>query len=201
MNDTNRATNRILILVIGMITLAVGAGSILLGIAGPVRSGWRRAAPDVSQQIADTFAAATIPGTSSSWLSVAGVAVLIVLVVLLIVFILRQGNGRTRHLLRSEPGEHGGVAIDAAFAEQSLQNFLDTKPELVASHVSTYQVRNTPVLKVVVTCRRGVSPKDVGDVIDSSLASLDHLLGQHLSTFVQISGGFRARMTKSTRLQ
>jgi len=200
-NDTNRATNRILILVVGMITLAVGAGSILLGIAGPVRSGWRSAAPDVSREIADTFAAATIPGTSISWLSVAGVAVLVLLVVLLIVFILRQGNGRTRHLLRSEPGEHGGVAIHAAFAEQSLQNFLDTKPELVASHVSTYQVRNTPVLKVAVTCRRGVSPKDVGDVIDASLASLDYLLGRHLYTFVQISGGFRARMTKSTRLQ
>ena len=201
MNSTNRAANRLLIVVFGLITLAVGAGGILLGITGPVRSGWRTDAPDVSRQVSQTFDSAVIPGTTASWLSVAGVAVIVVVIVLLLVFVFRQGHGHTGRLIRSEPGEHGGVAIDSAFAEQALQNSLDAKSELVASHVSTYDVRSTPVLKVAVTCRRGVSPKDVAESIDRSLDSLDGLLGQQAYAFVQISGGFRARVAKSTRLQ
>lgn len=201
MNNTNRAINRIFIFVVGLITLAVGAGGVLLGLAGPVRSGWRAQAPGVDRRVGHTFSAVTIPQTSTSWLAVAGVGALVLLIVLLLVFIFRQGKGHTGHLIRSEPGEHGGVAISAAFAEQSLQEALDAKPELVASHVTTYQVKNTPVLKVAVTCRRGVSPKEIGEDIDASLVSLDQLLGQQAYAFVQISGGFRARIAKSTRLQ
>lgn len=201
MNNTNRAANRIFIFVVGLIVLLVGLGGILLGIASPVRSGWRSDAPDVATRVSDVFEGAPIPGTSASWLSVAGVAVLLLIVVLLLIFILRQGKGHTGQLIRSEPGEHGGVAINAAFAEQVMQNSLDARPELVAAHVSTYQVRNTPMLKVAATCRRGVSPKDVAESIDSSLAALDRLLGQDVNAFVQLSGGFRSNIAKSSRLQ
>jgi hypothetical protein len=127
--------------------------------------------------------------------------VIVLAVVLLVVFALRQGHGRTGTVVDETVGEHGQTVISSKVAEEAIQDALSARPEFVTSHVSTYRVKRTPTLKVSVTCRRGVSPADASAIVESTLRALDQLLGRELPALVQISGGFRARVSGSTRLQ
>jgi hypothetical protein len=95
----------------------------------------------------------------------------------------------------------GTIIIDSVVAERAIQDALDGRPEFISSRVSTYRVRDTPVLKISVTCRRGVSPRDVTNIIENTLTAFDALLGREIPTLIQISGGFRARISRSTRIE
>ena len=200
MNNTNRALNRALIFVVGLLLLALGIATIAEGSSATVRGGWLSVAPMVSQFVAGWFASALIPGTNASWWSVAILAVLFIMVVALLCLIFRQGHGRTARLIEVDTAGNGRAVVESRVAEQLVQDWLDGRAELVSSHVSTYLVGRTPALKVAVTVRRGVSPKVVVQNVEDSLASLSVLLGYSVAASVQVSGGFRARTTSATRL-
>lgn len=200
MNDTNRGANRLVLIVTGLIALVLGLAGVLLGIPGPVRSGWRSSAGDVARNVDDAIDVSRIPGSTATWYGIAFAVLMLVVVVLLLVFILRQGHGRTRRLIRTQPDENGASIVDAAFAEEALQAALGERSDLVASSVTTYAVKATPVLKISVTCRRGASPRTVAEDVDETLAALDSLLGHDADAFVQIGGGFRARTAATSRV-
>jgi len=62
-------------------------------------------------------------------------------------------------------------------------------------------VKKLPVLKVLVICRRWVSPQETAVMIQQRLRAIDGFLGEHVPVLIQIRDGFRARVTKSTRLR
>lgn len=201
MNNTNRAANRLLILVVGIALAALGTAAILVVSAPGVRSGWKASAPQVRDGLAGWIATGRPAGSTFDWWWLAILAVLVVVIILLLVFVFRQGHGHTGRLLTEAPTEHGRTVIESRVAEHAIQQALDDHPELVSSHVSTYLVRGTPVLKVSATARRGVSPKEIVDTVERALNSLEHLLGQAVPASIQVGGGFRSRVTKTTRLQ
>ncbi len=201
MNSTNRAANRLLILLTGLLLVVVGAAAAAAVLIPAVRDAWKALAGDVNAQVATWLQATPLGETGVSWIMPAVLAVIVLAVILLIVFIVRQGRGHTRTVLSEGTSEHGRTEIDAALAANALEDAIGSRPEFIASHVSAYRVRRTPVLKVAVTCRRGVSPKDAADIVDDAVRALDELLGRPLPALVQISGGFRARVGSSTRLQ
>lgn len=201
MNTTNRGLNRTWILLVGLVLLAAGLAAALIGLVPVVRDGWHSTAPAVFDTVTGWLRATPLGDTGTSWLWIALVAVLLVAVILLLSFVFRQGRGRTGRLLTDEPTEHGTTVVDARVAEQALQGALDERAELVSSHVSTSLVRGRSVLNITTTARRGVSPKHVTAMVEESLEALDALLGREIPALLQISGGFRARTTKATRLQ
>jgi hypothetical protein len=201
MNDTNRAANRFVILVCGLVLLVGGAAVAAFGIVPAVQDAWADAAVSVGDQVSRWLQQTPLGGTGVSWIMPAVLLVLLVLAILLVVFIARQGGGRTGRAVTEPTGDQGTTIVDAAVAEHLLQVAVAARPEFVGSHVSTYRVRRTPVLKVSVTCRRGVSPKDAATSVEGSLLALDEVLGRRLPALIQISGGFRARVTRTTRLQ
>ncbi len=192
MNSTNRGANRLLIFACGLLLLAAGSAAAATVLIPTVRDGWRDAVGQVEPGVS-----AWLGSAGTSWLAV---VVLALLVVAAIVFIARIGRGRSR-IAVSEPGEHGSITIDAAVPERAIQDALAQQPELVAVQVSTHNVRRVLALKVSVTCRRGVSPKDAASIVEGRLRALDELLGRELPALILIGGGFRARTTKTTRLQ
>ncbi|MCU1407785.1 MAG: hypothetical protein JWQ43_4088 [Glaciihabitans sp.] len=200
MNSTNRGLNRAFILLVGLVLLAIGAGAVAIASVPTVTAGYNSTAPDVSANISALLVSTPLAQTGSSWLWLVLIVVFVVAIVLLLMFILRQGNGHTRTLISEPATENGQTQVHAAVAEQLLQEALAGRPELVSSHVSTYRVRGEAVLKVSVTCRRGVSPADVQRLVDERLASLDALLGVELPALLQISGGFRTKVNSATRL-
>jgi hypothetical protein len=200
-NSTNRGANRLLIVFCGLLLLVVGTVTAAAVVVPVVRDDWRSAAGQVMSQASTWLKQTPLGDTGLSWIMPAILALLVVVIIVLTVFIARQGHGRTDIAVTEPTSEHGRTIIDATAVEQAVQDALTGRPELVASHVSTYDVRRTPVLKVSVTCRRGVSPKDVAMIVEGKLRALDELVGRELPALIQISGGFRSRATRTTRLQ
>ncbi len=201
MNSTNRGANRLLIFVFGLVLLVLGAVATAAVLMPAIRDGWRTAAGQVNSQVSTWVQQTPLGDTGVSWITPASLAVLVIALIALIVFTVRQGGGRTGTAVTEHAGESGTTIIDAAVAEQAIQDALAGRSEFVASWVSTYKVRRIPALKVSVTCRRGVSPKDAATIVEDTLRALDELLGRQLPALIQISGGFRSRATKTTRLQ
>lgn len=201
MNSTNRAANRLLIFACGLLLLVVGAAAAAAVLVPFVRDAWKDSSGQVTDQVGTWLQQTQLSGVGVSWILIAVVALLVIAIIVLIVFISRQGRGHTGVAITEPTSEHRSTVVESAVAEHAIQDALDAHSEFVASHVSTYKVRRTPVLKVSVTCRRGVSPKDAASIVESKLLALDHLLGRELPALIQISGGFRSRVTKTTRLQ
>ncbi len=200
MTSTNRGANRLLILACGMLLLCVGCAAAAGVLVPTIRDAWKDVAGQASLQVSTWLGQTPLGATGASWIPAATLALLVIVVIALIVFVARQGRGRTRVAV-TEASDHGTTILDAAVAEQAVHDALVDQPGLVGSQVSTYAVRRVPVLKVSVTCRRGVSPKDIATIVEDRLRALDELLGRELPALIQISGGFRSRTTRSTRLQ
>ncbi|MFT2815441.1 hypothetical protein [Leifsonia sp. A12D58] len=201
MNNTNRGANRLLIFVCGLLLLVVGAVAVAGALVPSIRDGWKDSIDEINAQMSTWLQQTALGSTGVSWIMPAILVLLVIAIVLLIVFIARQGRGHTGTALTESTSEHGTTIIDAAVPQNAIQDALAKRPEFVTSHVSMYKVRRTPVLKVAVTCRRGVSPRDAALIVESKLRALDELLGREIPALVQISGGLRARVTTTTRLQ
>jgi hypothetical protein len=201
MNNTNRALNRIFTALLGLLTLLVGGAIIAVATVPGIRAAFRKAAPATRDDVIRWLKSIPLFGSGTSWGWIAFLAVLVLIVVLLLFFIFRQGGGRHDLLFTEETTPEGSTVIDADLAEHAVQHDLGRHPELLTSRVSTYEVNDTAVLKIAVTCRRGVSPRDVTTAIEDTLTALDALLGREVPALIHISGGFRVRLSRSTRVQ
>lgn len=200
MNNTNRFANRFLLLIAGLVTLILGAAAIGLAAVAPFADRWDETAPEVLTDIETRLQATPITQSGPSWITAGALALLVLAVVVLAIFIFRQGRGQTSRLVVSRTGDDGTTIIDTAVAADILHEALSRQPELIASHVSAYSVRRTPVLDVTVTCRRGASPRAVSDMVNNSLDDLNALVGAEIPALVHIGGGLRTRLTAPQRL-
>lgn len=200
MNSTNRALNRALIFLVGLVVFVLGAVSVALGAFPQITSAWGETAPAVQRYVTDALVATPLLSTGTSWLWLALIVLLAIIAILLIAFIVRQGHGQTRELFRDQTTAHGSTVVRSAVAADAIKDALKDRDDLLASSVSTYDVHGETVLKVTATVRRGVSPKDIQTSVESTLRALDNLLGFEVPALIQISGGFRTRAAKPTRL-
>ncbi|MFD1715725.1 hypothetical protein ACFSBZ_14725 [Amnibacterium flavum] len=200
MNNTNRFLNRAWLGLVGLLLLAGGAAAIALGSLPEAAERWTSTAPDVISSVSGWLRDSPVGDAGFSWLTIAVIAAIALIVVLLLVFIIRQGNGHTRELLRESSGDNGETIVEAAVAEQALREALHAHREFISSSVSTYRVRGASVLKISTVCQRGVSPTAAVRIVERHLIALDALLGREVPALLQISGGFRARTTGATRL-
>lgn len=201
MNNTNRFLNRALVAVVGLLALLIGASLVAIATVPSFRRGYLSVAPGIHGRITGWLKTLPLPGTTTSWGWILVLAALVLIVILLLIFVFSQGHGHHDILAHEDTTPFGRTVIDSEVAERAIQRELDGRPEFIASHVSTYRVRKTPVLKISVTCRRGVSPRDVTQAIEGTLMALDALLGWPIPALIQISGGFRARLARSTRTE
>jgi hypothetical protein len=199
MNNTNRGLNRLFVVIVGVILFAVGLGAVAVGSIPMVSDAWKSTAPTVRKNVASVFRSLTVGGIE--WGLIGVIAVLVIIVALLVAFIFRQGHGHTLRFVRDDATEDGSTIIDSRVAEQAVQQALDSRQELVASHVSTYLVKGTPVLKVSATAQRGVSPSEIVNEIETMIVALEKIIGRPVPTSIQVGGGFRSRTTGATRLR
>ena len=206
MNSTNRILNRIFVFLVGLLVLTGGVTLALVALLPLVRDSWTnttRVGIDRATRLlqATPFPDSLVP-VNGSWLWFIALAAGALLIAVLVTFSLRQGHGRTSQLVTlNGQTSSGAVIIEAKVAEHAIEEALTIRPELVASHVSTYRIKNQSALKVAITCRRGISPREASQIVNEVLFSFDNLLGLQLPALVQISGGFRARTTKATRIR
>jgi hypothetical protein len=200
-NNTNRALNRSVIFVTGLVLLAV---AILLGLLATqvtLQDAWASATDRIGTTADGWLQATPLGDTQNSWIWIVVLALLLAVVALLFSFILRQGRGHSGHLISEHTTAGGTTQVDSAVAEQALQDALGERPEFLSTRVSTYRVARDAVLKISVTCRRGTSPTDVVRIVEQALLALDELLGLRIPALLQISGGFRVRTSRTTRIR
>ncbi len=178
MTSTNRFLNRLFALLVGVMLLAAGA-------ALAVGALW----PDVQQTVSQAAADAVAPATDAlsggaPWILWAVAAGALLLIVLLVVFMLRQGRGRTSTLLDVREGDERGrptgghVIIDASVAGAVLREALSTEPGIVSTDVTAFRVRRQTVLRITANARRGASPSSCVARSTASSAQWDSLLGE-----------------------
>ena len=213
MNNTNRVLNRLVILLLGLLLLVVG-GSVAAASAFPetvaawitgagfggLVGGALRGASDLARQLDTALSAG-----SSGLLAAAGVAAL--LIVLLLWFITRQGHGQAATLLTrgggaaaDDTGAGGAVIVSSSLAARSITQALAQYSGVTRVGVSAFRVRGSTALKIAVSARRGVSPRDIRDHVDTIVERFDEMLGADVPVFISITGGFASRRAKATRL-
>ncbi|MBF4631005.1 hypothetical protein ITJ42_07245 [Clavibacter michiganensis subsp. phaseoli] len=200
MTSTNRALNRLLVIVVGLVLIAagvaLGAGSLLPGVQSSVSG----AASDAKQPVGDALSG------GQPWILWVVALVALVLIVVLAWFALRQGHGRTGTLVRLEGGRDastptgGSVVIDAKVAEQLLGDALRDDSAIVSVDVTAFEVAHATTLRVTAVARRGVSPVAVRRTVDEAVGRLDAVIGTEVPVVIQITGGLRSSMTSETRL-
>jgi len=205
MNNTNRVLNRIGVFLFGIVVLALGAAAALAAATPEWFERWKSVAASVGDSSADVIERTTLGGLGQSWLLIAIPAACVVLIVLLVVSVFRQGHGRTQTLVDDRPARKtgstdGSVFVDGKVAEESLQHAIGTHPGIVSSNVSTFDVKRTPVLRITVNVRRGISPAAIRTFVDDTVRAWDSVLGREIPVLVQINAGIATRLAKATRV-
>ena len=201
MNSTNRGLNRLLITAVGLLLLVIGAAAAIGAWLPGAKDTWTPISEGVNTNVTGWLQQTPFPGADFSWLLIALVAVLVIGIILLLAFSLRQGQGRTGTIISDRTADTGRTVVDVTVAKDALSDALSERDEFLTTSVSAYDVKRTPVIKVSATCRRGVSPRDATAIVEQNLEALDALLGREVPVLLQLSGGFRARVQQSTRLQ
>ena len=200
MNNTNRALNRTVVFLAGLVLLAVAVLLSATTTQNALRDTWKSVTDSARTTIAGWLQATPLGGTAHSWLWIVALTLMLAAVGLLLSFILRQGGGHSRNLISEQTTDWDTTLVDSSVIEQSLHQALTEYSEFLSTRVSTYRVARQAVLKVSVTCRRGTSPTDVVRIVERSLSALDDLLGLRIPALLQISGGFRTRASRTTRI-
>lgn len=199
MNSSNRALNRILLGIVGVIALAVAAAATALLVVPGFAREWTRAASGALGTADAIFGRPLWPGTTVSAAALVGLAGALVFVVLLLVFILRQGHGGTATVIALQ-GENGTIEVDASVPAALLEAFLAPVPGVAGVSVTAYRIRRQPMLKVTVRCRRGAAARTIADALDEAVVRMQEAVGSPIPVFAQLVGGFRARLRSAVRV-
>ncbi|MCS3443239.1 hypothetical protein [Microbacterium phyllosphaerae] len=201
MNNTNRALNRTLLLIIGLLFLALGALGIAIMSWPTATDIWTSAGKDARSWLDQAIAATAIAGGSLSWIGIGAVAAILVVIVLLILALTSIAGRRSKTAFRSTGAQNplGRVTVTESFVSDAVKNSLATRDEILSAQVTANDIRNTPVLHVSVTPRQNTDPREVVDHIDRLLTNLATLTGRDTETYVSIHTGLRARLAHDQR--
>ncbi|WP_423920813.1 hypothetical protein ACPEEZ_14965 [Frigoribacterium sp. 2-23] len=200
MTSSNRFLNRLFVLVVGVISLAVGATLIVFALpaAGFARD-WLDSARSA---VADTLKSTPLDptgGSGGSWLPLALAALCLVLLVLFVWAMFAHGHGRTdRVLVADEPA--GSIAISAKFADNAITDALESRRDVASVSVSAWTVRREPALKVRVRVTAGSAPGPVVSAASDVVRGLDRVLGQTVPVLVEVVGAPAQTRTASSRV-
>lgn len=202
MNNTNRALNRVLLLLVGIVFVALGV-TVVVVVAWPAAAEyWTRAGEAGDAWVEQAVEATLIGATTLSWFALAVLALILLLVVVLLFMLMRLiGGGRSYTVLRSSGQENvlGRVVVEEGFVSDALKHSLGQRDEILFAKVTANDVRKQPVMHVSVTPRQNTSPRDVADDVDQLVTNLATMTGRDVPTFISIHSGFRAKLAHDQR--
>lgn len=201
MNSTNRALNRILLFVIGLLLLSLGAVAVTVTSWPTAAEIWTGAGRSAESWIDRAMAATAIAGGTVTWLGVGAVAAIVVIVVLLVLALTSVIGRRSRTALRSSGSQNplGRVTVTESFVSDAVKNSLASRDEILFTSVTADDVRREPVLHVAVTPRQNTDPREVADHVARLLDNLATLTGRETAAYVSIHTGLRARLAHDQR--
>lgn len=201
MNNTNRALNRIVLFLIGIVMLGLGGLGVAIAAWPPAAELWSTAGESAEGWLAQAVQATTIAGTSLSWIALGAVAAVVVVIVLLILALTSVSGRRSKTVLRSSGAQNplGRVTVTESFVSDALKNSLAKNDEVLSSRVTAGTIRDEPVLHVSVTPRQNTSPRQIVEHVDRLVSHLAMLTGEDTATYISVHSGIRARLAHDQR--
>lgn len=201
MNRTNRALNRILLFIVGVLFLAIGAALVTVLVWPAAAEFWTGATEAGQSWLDNTINATTVGTTTVSWIAIVALVLIIFLVIMLIVTLTRIGGGRSHTVLRSTGAQNplGRVTVRESFASDALKHSLRQRDEILFSSVTASDIGKTPVMHVSVTPRQNTSPKNVVQDVDQLVTNLATLTGKNVPTYISVHSGLRAKLAHDQR--
>lgn len=166
MTVSNRTLNRILLALVGLVTLGLALLIVANSVAAsPVKA---RSALDLDSVNANVL-----------------VAVGAILAALLaLAWALSRGRGATRSAI-TDRQKDGDISVDTRFVERVLQHELASDRRLGTISVSSYRVRGRTALEVRVAVRPG-DTSAVLETVEPALRRLDRALGRSVPTLLHL---------------
>ena len=199
MSQTNRALNRILLALAGLVLLAAGAATAAAGILPDVAAAWAATGSSCLDQAVRLLASAPLPGPARSWWAVAGLAALAVAAGLSVAWIASQGGGRTPRVGREPDGGRGTTVVETAFVSAAVKQALAGNRLVLGTSVSAWESSGATGLRLRLQARQGASPREIADTADELVQGIDTLLGHPLPVLVRITSGTRTRAAAPDR--
>ncbi|BCW73092.1 hypothetical protein [Arthrobacter sp. NicSoilB8] len=194
MSQTNRALNRILLALAGLMLIAAGAATAGAGILPDAAAAWAATGSSLVDQTGSLLASAPLPGPARSWWAVAGVAALVLAAGLGIAWLASQGGGRTHRVGRETDGGRGTTVVETGLISAAVTEALAGNRLVLGTSVSAWEVKGEPGLRLRIRARQGASPRDIANTADELVQGIDALLGHPLPVLVRITSGTRTRV-------
>ncbi len=200
MNDTNRALNRTVLLLAGLLLTVVGGAAATSAAVPAVAQTWTTAGTTVVDALGVAADSTRIGGTAISWVAIGAVAVLVTIAGLLVWALTTLVSRRSKTVLRSggEQTPLGRVTVTEAFAADAVKNSLTRQHDVVAASVTAHTVRDQPVLHVSVTARHNADPRGVVDHVTRLLDGLTAVTGTETAGYISVHGGLRSRLASDS---
>lgn len=201
MNNTNRALNRIVLFIIGIVFLGLGALSIAIMSWPTAGELWTSAGEAAEGWLAQALETTRIAGTSATWVGIGAVAAIVVVIVLLVLALTSVSGRRSKTVLRSSGAQNplGRVTVTEAFVSDAIKNSLTSKDDVLSTSVTANTIRKQPVLHVSVTPRQNTSPRQIVEQVDRLVSNLATLTGQDTATYISVHSGLRAKLAHDQR--
>lgn len=187
MNATNRALNRVALVVTGLALLVLGVATVLVQTVPWAADRWHDAA---GTALGDLGSGVPHEAAVMAWAWVLGGAVL--LGVLALVVLSGLGGGGVGTVVEddgSAAGLPGVVRVDAAAVQHALSSAVGALPSVASLAVDVYRVRGRRALRIRVRPRKGASPREITSRVEEIVTDLDVLLGGPLPVLLEIARG------------
>lgn len=199
MSQTNRALNRILLALAGLVLLAAGAATAAAGVMPGVAATWSATGSSLMDHAGHLLAEAPLPSPARSWWAVAGVAALVLAAGMSIAWLTSQGGGRTPRVGREADGDRGDTVVETGLIAAAVKQALEGNRLVLGTSVSAWESRGQTGLRLRFQARQGASPREIADTAEELVQGIDALLGHPVPVLVRITGGTRTRVTAPDR--
>jgi hypothetical protein len=204
MNHTNRALNRFFLAATGLVLLAAGTLTAGAGMDAGVRDRWSSVSTSLLGGWRNLRDTAPLREPLGSWWALAVPAVQLLGAAVSIMWLTRQGGGRTSEAARQRDAELGDTAVDISYLESAVEAALEGNRAVVGSSVSAWRGRGrrrttTQGLRITLQARRGASPREVADLAEALVTGMEALLAHRTTVLVRIAGGTRNRLAGAHR--
>ncbi|MDR6638402.1 hypothetical protein [Paenarthrobacter nitroguajacolicus] len=199
MRRTNRALNRMLLAILGIILVGAGAALIAAGTLPGVADAWAGIGANLTDQIRNLASTAPLPEPARTWWLIAGIVVLLLGAGLSTAWLASQGGGRTPRLAEKSEGADGRTVVDVGLISAAVQEALSGNRNVLATSVSAWESRRGTALRLRMEARHGSSPRELADTAEQLVRQIDSWLGHPLPVLVRITSGARTRTSGSQR--
>lgn len=206
MKKLPRALNRILLFILGLLSLA---GGILL-IATPLSAKIRTQVLYYGEWLQTHFSALNhrsrfqIQGWESSWLQVGTLAIAVIVIVASLIWIFVQGGGKIRSLALNKIGKdtqkQGEITAELGLIRDIIEDEVSASRWISSMKIQSWEVKKRPGLLVTAAVYKGANPQEIKTELDKAIAKLDQVLGIKMPVLVRVSTNWRSNIGSANRV-